>query len=185
MWLMGYGKLAVVAFLFLLVGLALTSAQSGTGVGAAPPTLAQSGTGVAATPPTPDQLKLCFECHSPRFPPNDTSHIHIEGYNAEGQGSPCYVCAHGPPPTPDDPHPNLDEAQTMGKTMVNCWTCHYAHDIQAELGVGNSTASPPPSAPSLMRWVVMVLAGTIVITGVCLMAVLFSVRKRSVMKSGK
>jgi hypothetical protein len=168
--LMNYGKLAVVAFLFLLAGLALTSAQSGTSVG--------------ATPPTPDQLKVCLNCHSPRFPPDDTSHVHEGVYDPMGEGSPCYVCAHGPLPGPDDPHPNLEEVAGMGKKPENCWSCHYPHDIQAELGTGTTTAQPPSSSPTLMQWVVMVLAGSTLITGVCLMAVLFSVQKRSVMKGG-
>lgn len=172
------GKLASATFLLLLTGVALASVQPGTGVGTA-----QLGQ---------EQEKLCLNCHSPRFPPNDTSHEHTgladhPPYAFHDPGSPCYAC-HGDTedPTYGDPthnpdniaHPNVTEAAAVGKDLLNCSACHYPHNIQEELQAGSITAPPPPPEPTLTTWALMAVAGVSLITGISVIGVLLSVRKR-------
>jgi hypothetical protein len=184
------GKLAVFAFLFLLTGLAVTWANPTTGVG-------------TTTQLTQDQQKLCMNCHSPRDLPNDTSHVHT-GQGAMMQpGAPCWVC-HGDTEDPNgDPthnpdnlyHPTAQEAAAVGKDILNCTSCHYPHDIIAELASGSLTPPPPSNgstvssgvgliAPSITIWAPMIGAGVSLITGISMIAVLFSVRRRGVAKGG-
>jgi hypothetical protein len=185
------GKLAVVAFLFVLTGLAVTYANPGTGT-------AQL---------TQDQEKLCLQCHSPRDPPTDTTHNHTGRYDLMQVGSPCWVC-HGDTEDPNgdpthDPanqyHPTADEAALVGfytpdgkgKDILTCDSCHFKHDIQQELGAGvvvaseadNSSTSPSGSqahaiAPPIIIWLPMIGAGTSLITGLSVIGISLSTRKR-------
>jgi hypothetical protein len=177
--LMRCGKLASATFLFLLTVVALASVQPGTGVGTA-----QLGQ---------EQEKLCLNCHSPRFPPNDTIHDHwVYGYDQHAPGSPCYVChsdiglfggssgdsAEDPYNSANVQHPTVDEAAAMGKSDLDCHSCHYPQHIQEELQAGSIMASTPPYGPSLTAWAFMVVAGISLITGISVIGVLLSVRKR-------
>lgn len=170
------GKLAVVAFLFLLTGVALASAQSGSGIGTAEV--------------DQEQEKLCLTCHSPRFPPNDASQDHWRySWDVHAAGSPCYVC-HGDTmigfnDISDDTHnsgnvqhPTWEEAAAMGKSDLDCGACHYPHNITKELLAGSITNPSPAPEPLLTIWASMIGAGVSLITGVSVIAVLFSIRKR-------
>jgi hypothetical protein len=177
------GKLAVVAFLFVLTGLAVTYANPGTGT-------AQL---------TQDQEKLCLQCHSPRDPPTDTTHNHTGRYDLMQVGAPCWEC-HGDTEDPNgepthDPanqyHPTADEAAAMGKDILTCDSCHFKHDIQQELQTGvvvpvadNSSSSSPSGsqaskiAPPITIWVPMIGAGASLITGLSVIGISVSTRKR-------
>lgn len=182
------GRLAVFAFLFLLTGLAVTWASPATGIG--------------TSQLTQDQEKLCLNCHSPRLPPNDTTHVHTGVFALMNEGAPCYVC-HGegvvPGETGEDTrnpqnqyHPTPEEAAALGKDIMDCSTCHYKHDILAELAGG--TVAPPPAnatgggsglmAPRITVWIPMMAAGMGLITGLSMIGVAFSVRKRGAAKGG-
>ncbi len=117
----GVWKLAVVAFLFLLTGVAVASGQSRPGLG--------------TSQVDQQQEKLCLTCHSPRFPPNDTSHDHwVYGYDPHAYGSPCTVCHGESGPTGgvvgmgwadqynvgNEQHPTVDESAAMGKSELDC-----------------------------------------------------------------
>jgi hypothetical protein len=172
------GRLILLAFLLLLTGLAVVWSNPVT------------GTRTAQL--TQDQEKLCLTCHSPRAPPNDTAHEHIGVYDPMGAGSPCYVC-HGPVSDPNGEtpthnpanvdHPTPEEATAMGKDIMSCDSCHYKHDIQQELSTGGVAPPPPASAlPAATTLALMIVAGVSLITGVSMIAVLFSVRRRSTAK---
>lgn len=168
------GKFGVAAFLFLLIGVALVSVQS----------QATIGTGQVDQ----EQEKLCLTCHSPRFPPNDTSQDHWRyGWDAHAYGSPCYVC-HGDiliPAVDDTPphnraniqHPTWDEADAMGKSDLDCGACHYPHNIQEELLAGSIAAPSPILEPTLRTWALMIVAVTSLITGVFMILLLLLARK--------
>jgi hypothetical protein len=173
------GKLAVIAFLFLLTGVAAVSAESGSGVG--------------ITQVDQLQEKLCLNCHSPRFPPNDTSHDHwVYGYDQHAAGSPCYVChsdiglfggssgidAEDPHNAGNLQHPTEDEAAAMGKSDLDCRSCHYPQHIQEVLQAGSITAPTPPLGPNLTAWAFMIVAGICVITSVCAVGVSLSGKKK-------
>jgi nitrate/TMAO reductase-like tetraheme cytochrome c subunit len=181
-------KLAVFAFLFLLSGLAVTWAGPASGANTAQL--------------TQDQEKLCLSCHSPRDPPNDTTHVHSGVYALMDPGAPCWVC-HGEGAAPgesEEPtrnpqneyHPDEAETAAMGKDILDCGSCHYRHDILQELASG--TVSPPSAnatsggsgliAPKATVWAPMIGAGVSLITGVSMIAVLFSTRKHSTAKGG-
>ncbi len=168
------GKLGVVAFLFLLTGMAAVSAQYASGVG----------------PAQVDQLqqKLCLTCHSPRFLPNDASHDHLAyAYDVHDWASPCYLChgdyyidwnelfveTHNPS---NVQHPTVDEAIAMGKDDYECAQCHYPHNIQEELRAGSIIAATPPYVPNLSTWAFMIAAGIVLITGICAVGVSLSLR---------
>jgi nitrate/TMAO reductase-like tetraheme cytochrome c subunit len=175
------GKLAVVAFLFVLTGLAVTWASPGTGI-------AQL---------TQDQEKLCLQCHSPRDPPTDITHNHTGRYDLMQVGAPCWEC-HGPVedpngnPTQDQTnqyHPTAEEAAAVGKDILTCDSCHFKHDIQQELQTGvvvseggsNSTTSGSQAskiAPPIMVWIPMIGAGASLITGLSVIGISLSTRKR-------
>jgi hypothetical protein len=191
------GKLAVIAFLFMLTGLAVTYANPGTGT-------AQL---------TQDQEKLCLQCHSPRDPPTDTTHNHTGVYDLMQVGSPCWVC-HGDSADPNgDPthlpsnqyHPTADEAALVGfytpdgkgKDILTCDSCHFKHDIQLELQTGivvregdnsNTTGTSPSGsqahkiAPPITVWIPMIGAGTSLITGLSVIGLAVSTRKRKMAK---
>jgi hypothetical protein len=185
------GKLAVFAFLFLLTGLAVTWASPASG-----------SSQVVPTQLTQDQEKLCLNCHSPRDPPNDTTHVHTGQYALMQEGAPCWLCHTDYTPSDDLPepvhnpaneyHPTEAEATAMGKDLMDCTECHYPHDIQAELASGTIQARPAnvsgPTgsgvAPPFMVWAPMIGAGVSLITGISMIAVVFSARKRSVAKGG-
>jgi hypothetical protein len=174
------GKLAVAAFVFLLAIVAMVSVESQASI----------GTGQV------DQVqeKLCLTCHSPRFQPNDTSQDHWRyGWDVHADGSPCYVC-HGDFTIPHDEataphnranvqHPTWDEAAAMGKSDLDCGACHYPHNIQEELLAGSIAAPPPTLEPTLTTWALTLVAVISLITGVSVILVLLSVRKRKAMKS--
>jgi hypothetical protein len=175
------GKLAVVAFLFVLTGLAVTYANPGTGTAQ----LSQ------------DQEKLCLQCHSPRDPPTDTTHNHTGQYDLMQVGAPCWEC-HGDSLDPNgepthDPsneyHPTAAEAAAVGKDILTCDSCHFKHDIQQELQTGtvvpeeNSTSSLSGSqaskiAPPITVWIPMIGAGASLITGLSVIGISISTRKR-------
>jgi hypothetical protein len=177
------GKLAVVAFLFVLTGLAVTYANPGTGTAQ----LSQ------------DQEKLCLQCHSPRDPPTDTTHNHTGQYDLMQVGAPCWEC-HGDSLDPNgepthDPsneyHPTAAEAAAVGKDILTCDSCHFKHDIQQELQTGvvvpvadNSSSSSPSGsqaskiAPPITIWVPMIGAGASLITGLSVIGISVSTRKR-------
>jgi hypothetical protein len=157
------GKFIVLAFLFLLAGMALTSAQPRIGIGTA-----QLGQ---------EQEKLCLTCHAPRVAPNDTAHEHTHIYDWHAAGSPCYVC-HGNASIQDagggvDPHnpanvnhPSEKEASAMGKSDLDCRACHYQHNIQEELQAGSITSVSPPLEPRPTTWALMVVAVVSLVTSV-------------------
>lgn len=174
----GVWKLAVVAFLFLLTGVAVASGQSRPGLG--------------TSQVDQQQEKLCLTCHSPRFPPNDTSHDHwVYGYDPHAYGSPCTVCHGESGPTGgvvgmgwadqynvgNEQHPTVDESAAMGKSELDCKTCHYPHRIQEELQAGSIIASTPPYEPTVTTWAFMVAAGLSLITSVCVVGVSLSGKK--------
>jgi hypothetical protein len=175
------GKLAVAAFVFLLSVVAMFSVQSQASI----------GTGQV------DQVqeKLCLTCHSPRFPPNDTSQDHWRyAWDAHADGSPCYVC-HGDFYIPHDEvesphnranvqHPNWDEAAAMGKSDRDCGACHYPHNLREELLAGSIAAPSSIREPTLTTWALTVVAVISLITGFSVILILLSVRKRKAMKSG-
>jgi hypothetical protein len=181
------GKLAVFAFLFLLTGLAVTWASPASGSS-------------QVTQLTQDQQKLCLNCHSPRDPPNDTTHVHTGMFGMMDEGSPCWLCHGDQTPSDDVPqptrtpanqyHPNETEATAVGKDLLDCSSCHYKHDILAELASGTVSAPPANStggigmAPSVTVWAPMVGAGVSLITGISMIAVLLSTRKKSITKGG-
>jgi hypothetical protein len=175
------GRLAVAAFVFLLTVMAMVSVESQASI----------GTGQV------DQVqeKLCLTCHSPRFPPNDTSQNHWRyGWDVHADGSPCYVC-HGDTTIPHDEylpphnraniqHPTWDEAAAMGKSDLDCGACHYPHNIQEELLAGSIAAPSPNLEPTLTTWVLTIVAVITLITSFSIILVLLSVRKRKVVKGG-
>jgi hypothetical protein len=174
------GKLAVAAFVFLLAVVGMFSVQSQASI----------GTGQVDQ----EQEKLCLTCHSPRFLPNDTSQDHWRyGWDVHADGSPCYVC-HGDTLIPHDEatlphnganaqHPTWDEAAAIGKSDLDCGACHYPHNITEELLAGSIAAPSPILEPTLTTWALTVVAVISLITGVSVILVLLSVRKRKAMKS--
>lgn len=146
-----------------------------------------------------DQEKLCLTCHSPRAPPTDTTQVHTGRYDLMQAGAPCADC-HGDTQDPNGEethnaananHPDATEAAAMGKDILTCDSCHYQHDILQELQTGQVTG-PPANATSqaslvgvpLTMWASMIGAGVSLITGVSVIGVLFSARRRSAVKVG-
>jgi hypothetical protein len=165
-------KVALIVFLLFLVGAALVSGQS------------RSSVGIAQV--DQDQEKLCLTCHSPRFPPNDTSQDHwIYGYDIHEEGSPCYAChgdsldVNGEPThnSEDIAHPTVDEAAAMGKSEITCNSCHYPFNLQEELQAGSIMAPTPSNEPTFAAWALMLISGISLIAGVSIIGVLFSTRK--------
>jgi hypothetical protein len=161
-------KLVVAVFLFLLAAFAVTVADSR----------------LRGSQLSESEEKLCMTCHSPNFPPNDTSHIHTGFYEIMTLGSPCWEC-HGqlnPDDTPthdskNAPHPTREETALMHKDILECSSCHYAHNIHEELQTGRITSSPPPSEPTRVQWMLAIAGGVILITGAFMFVVSFAVRK--------
>jgi hypothetical protein len=189
-------KIVVVAFVFLLTCLAMSWAHPATSLG--------------TTQLTEDQKKLCLSCHSPRYLPTNLTEIHTGKYEMMATGAPCYLCHVGQDPNGGDvylstnvKHPDEKESKAIGKDLLECTECHYEHNIQQELATGESVKPPPPESNppssnsttgggstvthrgvSLEALIIQVIAGTSLITGVCLFAVLLPIRKQNLAKGG-